>query len=99
MSIVSDLYGIKWGNPSIAQVRNSLILLEEKPAEFTPEHWTRVATDLLRKIGRSAGEQSRMTMPEGLSEDASRFSWTFSAAFQVDELISSFDHSITNSAA
>ena len=39
MSIVSDLYGIKWGNPSIAQVRAALILLEEKPAEFTPEHW------------------------------------------------------------
>ena len=59
MSIVSDLYGIKWGNPSIAQVRAALILLEEKPAEFTPEHWTRVETDLLRKIGRSAGEQIR----------------------------------------
>ena len=31
------------------------------------------------------------------STDASRFSWTFGAAFQVDELISSFDHPITTS--
>ena len=29
--------------------------------------------------------------------DVSRFLWTFSAAFQVDELISSFDHPITTS--
>ena len=64
MSIVSDLYGIKWGNPSIAQVRAALILLEEKPAEFTPEHWTRVETDLLRKIGRSAGERNLQIVGE-----------------------------------
>ena len=31
------------------------------------------------------------------STDAPRFLWTFGAAFQVDELISSFDHSITTS--
>ena len=29
--------------------------------------------------------------------DPSRFSWTFNATFQVDELISSFDHPITTS--
>ena len=68
MSIVIDLYGIKWGNPSTPQVRAPLVRLEHKPPEFTPEHWTRVETDLLRKIGRSASEQSRMTMPECLSE-------------------------------